>query len=147
MCCSSRGAAVKAIGCLSILAGIAGILMIVFSFILTNSEFITKIGEAKAFEEVEDSRKFIFYVLVAFSVITILIALCGCCFKCCKNRCFAITYGIILLPTWIFVVIVGGLAAGLSVSSGEVVETQCGNIASRLTVSVGDNGLDVGNFG
>ena len=114
--------AVKCIGILSILAFIAGILMVIFAFLLTNSDFIKKIGEAKAFDDVEDSRKFIFYVLVVFAVSTVLIALCGCCFRCCKNKCFAVMYGTVLLPTWLFVIIVGGLAAGASVASGDVVE-------------------------
>lgn len=82
MCCSRRQSAVRCMGILSVLAFIAGCLMIAFSFILTNSEFIKKIGEAKAFEDVEDSRTMIFYMLIAFSVVTMLIACCGCCFKC-----------------------------------------------------------------
>lgn len=88
----------------------------------------------------EDSRKFIFYSLVIFAVFTILIALCGCCFKCCKNRCFAIMYGTVLLPVWLFVIIVGGLAAGASVASGDTVEEQCTNIAARLTVDISSSG-------
>ena len=133
---------------LSVLTGITGILMIVFSFLLTNSDFIKKIGQAKAFEDVEDSRKFIFYSLVIFAVFTICIALCGCCFKWCKNKCFAIIYGTILLPVWLFVVIVGGLAAGASVASGETVEEQCDKLASRLTIGVSKDGdIDLGNVG
>ena len=133
---------------LSVLTGITGILMIVFSFLLTNSDFIKKIGKAKAFEDVEDSRKFIFYSLVIFAVFTVLIALCGCCFKCCKNKCFAIAYGTILLPVWLFVVIVGGLAAGASVASGETVEEQCDSLAARFTIGVGEDGdIDLSSIG
>lgn len=144
MCCCNlkRKLAVGSIACLSILAGIAGILMIIFSFILTNSEFITKIGKAKAFEDVEDSRKVIFYGLVIFAVFTIFIALCGCCFRWCRNKCFAVIYGTLLLPVWLFVVIVGGLAAGASVASGETVEDQCENIASQFSVNVGSTTLE-----
>ena len=140
MCCSKRKTAVGCVGLLAILAGICGILMIVFSFILTDSEFIKKIGEAKAFEDVEDSRKFILYGLVTFSVFTMLIALCGCCFKCCKNRCFAVIYGVILTPVWLIVVILGGLAAGASIASEDVVEEQCQKIADRLTIGVDADG-------
>lgn len=151
MCCCfniKRKLAVGCIGCLSILAGIAGILMIIFSYLLTQSDFIKKISEAEAFEDVDDARKFIFYGLVIFSVFTILIALCGCCFKCCHNRCFAIIYGTLLLPVWLFVVIVGGLAAGASVASGETVEDQCNNLASRLTIGVNADGdIDLSGLG
>jgi len=114
--------------------------MIAFSIIITNSDFITKIGEAKAFDDVEDSRKLIFYGLIVFAVVTMLVGLCGCCFKCCKNRCFAVMYGIILFPTWLIVIILGGLAAGASVASGDVVEEKCTEIAQRLTVSIGEDG-------
>lgn len=140
MCCGKRKAVVGCIGILSVLAGIAGIAMIVFSFLLTNSDFIKKIGEAKAFEDVEDSRKMIFYSLVVFSIVTIFIALCGCCFKWCKNKCFAVMYGTILLPVWLFVVIMGGLAAGASVASGDTVEEQCDKLASRLTIDLSSSG-------
>jgi len=57
-------------------------------------------------------------------------------------------YGCVLLPVWLAVVIVGGIATGASVFSGETVEEQCNNIASRLTVNVGatDGGIDLSSF-
>ena len=150
MCCFDfkRKAATAIIGCLAILVGISGICMMVFSFLLTNSEFIKKISKAKAFEDVDDARKLIFYGLVIFAAVTILIALCGCCFKCCKNRCFAVAYGTILLPVWIFVVIVGGLSAGASVASGDTVEDTCKDLADKLSFNVNDDGgFDLGSIG
>ena len=152
MCCSwflcKRNIAVASISCLAILVGISGICMMVFSFLLTNSEFIEKITKAKAFEDVDDARKMIFWALVIFSVVTILLAFCGCCFKCCWNRCFAWAYGIILTPVWILVVIFGGLAAGASVASGDTVEDTCKDLAAKLAFNVDEDGdFDLGSLG
>ena len=45
-------------------------------------------------------------------------------------------------------VIVGGLAAGASVASGETVEDQCNNLASRLTIGVNADGdIDLSGLG
>ena len=117
----------RSIFVLSILASIAGACMIIFSFVLTNSEFIKKIGEAESFESVDDARKFIFLILLVFSCVTIATSLCGLCFSCCnvKSRCVVASYGAILLPTWLIIVIVGGIAAGASFAAKSTVEDQC----------------------
>ena len=152
MCCCcfdiKRKLATGAIGCLAILVGISGIAMMICAFLLTNSEFMDKIIKAKAFEDVEDARNFVFYGLVIFAAFTICIAFCGCCFKWCRNRCFAIFYGTILLPVWIFVVIVGGIAAGASVASGDTVEDTCKDLAGKLSFNVNADGdFDLSSIG
>ena len=152
MCCCcfdiKRKLATGAIGCLAILVGISGIAMMICAFLLTNSEFMDKIIKAKAFEDVEDARNFVFYGLVIFAAVTIAIAFCGCCFKWCRNRCFAIAYGTILLPVWLFVVIVGGIAAGASVASGDTVEDTCKDIAKKLSFNVDSDGdFDLSSIG
>lgn len=152
MCCCcfdiKRKVATGAIGCLAILVGISGIAMMICAFLLTNTEFMDKIIKAKAFEDVEDARNFVFYGLVIFAAVTILIAFCGCCFKWCRNRCFAIAYGTILLPVWLFVVIVGGIAAGASVASGDTVEDTCKDLAKNLSFNVNADGdFDLSSIG
>merc|ERR1719232_346254 len=152
MCCCcfdiKRKVATGAIGCLAILVGISGIAMMICAFLLTNTEFMDKIIKAKAFEDVEDAKNFIFYGLVIFAAFTICIAFCGCCFKWCRNRCFAIIYGTILLPVWIFVVIVGGIAAGASVASGDTVEDTCKDLAGKLSFNVNADGdFDLSSIG
>jgi len=73
-------------------------------------------------EEIEDARKFIFMVLLIFSLVTIVIASLGFCFKWCKNRCFACLYGTLLFPTWIIVIVVGTLSTLASVASTDAIE-------------------------
>ena len=124
MCENKRRIWTRSILVLSVLASIAGACMIIFSFVLTNSDFIKKIGEAENFESVDNARKFIFLVLLIFSCVTIATALCGFCFSCCnvRNRCIVVIYGTILLPTWLIVVIVGGISTGASFAAKSTVE-------------------------
>lgn len=68
-------------------------------------------------EDIESARKFVFLTLLVFSLVTIGIASCGFLFKWVKNRCFVCTYGIILLPTWIFLVVIGSVSVIASVAS------------------------------
>ena len=147
MCFKSRTCPVTCIYILSVLAAIAGLCMIIFSFLLTSSEFVEKIGEADSFDDIEDGQKFIFTVLVIFSITTIVIAGCGFCFKCCNNRCFAGMYGCILLPTWLLVIVVGGVATGLSLGAKDQIEEVCNDFGNQISVNLADGGasLNLGN--
>ena len=140
MCFETRKCPVRCIYFFSVLAALAGICMIVFSFLLTSSEFVEKIGQADSFDDIEGGQKFIFYTLLIFSISTILIAGCGFCFKCCKNRCFAAIYGCILLPTWLFVIIVGGLATGLSLGAKDQIEDVCNDFSNKISLNLSSNG-------
>lgn len=75
--------------------------------------------------DIEDARKFVFLALLVFSLTTIGIASCGFLFKWIENRCFVCVYGIILLPTWIFLVVIGSVAVLASVASTDHIEKQC----------------------
>lgn len=77
----------------------------------------------------------IFTVLLIFSLVTIAIAALGFFFSWCKNRIFVCCYGIILLPTWIFVIVVGAIATLASVAAKDNIESEC--------LKYKDRGLDV----
>lgn len=115
---------------MSAFAAIAGIIMIAFAFIFTNADVVKEME--KEYEDIEEGRKFVFITLVIFSLSTILVASLGFCTKCCKNFCFNITYGCILLPTWIFVIVIGAVALYVSVAAKDKIEEECVKLVGEL---------------
>ena len=67
--------AALAIGC--------SISMMVFSGILVNMEVIKQIEKEEDLDDFETIRKLVYYVLLIFSVFTLLIAGCSFIFRCC----------------------------------------------------------------
>lgn len=93
----------------------------------------------------EKGRKLLFMILLVISIIAIVIAALGFCFKCLKNRCFVCTYGLILIPTWLVYMIFGGIGIGLSTVSKDAVESACtdlsdqlDDLSNRLSSNIGD---------
>jgi len=120
MCFEKRKTPVRCIMCLSICAVIASIVMIIFAVMITNSDIIDQVGKEDA--SIKDAKNRVFIVLLIFALTTMLIGGLGFCFKCIKNRCFAFLYGLILLPTWLAVIIIGGIAVAAATVSKEALE-------------------------
>jgi asparagine N-glycosylation enzyme membrane subunit Stt3 len=118
---------------LSICAILASIVMIIFAALITNSDIITQVGKEDA--SVSDAADRVFIVLLIFSLTTMLIGGLGFCFKCVKNRCFAFIYGLILLPTWLAVLIIGFIATAAATVSKEALATSCTNLEAQTTYS------------
>jgi hypothetical protein len=141
MCFEKRKTPVCIIAVLSVITLLAGILMIAFAFMFTNSAILENIG--KEDKTVKDGKDLIFMILLIFSLSTIVIGGLGFLFKCVKNRCFACTYGIVLLPTWIVVLVVGLLALAAAVTSEEAIQSTCLTINSDYKRQYGTAGSEV----
>ena len=102
---------------------IAGIAMVAIAFMFYNSDVIENIG--KEDDKIADGRNFIFFCLVVFALVTILVGMLGFCFCCTKSKLFSCSYGIVLLPTWIFVLTVGIVALAVSFAGKEKIEDEC----------------------
>ena len=131
MCFDKRKTPVRCILCLSVFAVIASIVMIAFSFILTNADILDQIGKEDA--EIKDAKDRVFIVLLIFALSTMLIGGLGFCFKCIKNRCFAFLYGLILLPTWLAVIIIGGIAVAAATLSKDALVESCERFSNDYT--------------
>ena len=113
---------------MSSLAAIAGIVMIIFARNVHENALLDKaqtVDEVDSKVDLERLRELVFIGLVAFSSICILAGLLGICLFWIKNRCCAVIYGILLFPTWIVVVVVGGAAVWASTASSDVLEEEC----------------------
>ena len=131
MCFEKRKTPVRCIMCLSVLAVIASIVMIIFSFMITNSDILDQVGKEDA--EIKDAKDRVFIVLLIFALSTLLIGGLGFCFKCIKNRCFAFLYGLILLPTWLAVIIIGGIAVAAATLSKDALVETCERFSNDYT--------------
>ena len=130
MCFEKRKTPARCIAVLSALAAIMGILMIVFSFMLTNSDLLDQMGKEDA--DIKSGVDSTFTMLLIFSLATIAIAVIGFFLLCCKNRCITCTYGIILLPTWIILIVVGFLATAIATAADDAITTECNNLTGVL---------------
>ena len=131
MCFDKRKTPVRCIMCLSICAVIASIVMIIFAALITNSDILDQIGKEDS--NIKDAKNRVFIVLLIFALSTLLIGGLGFCFKCIKNRCFAFLYGLILLPTWLAVLIIGFVAVAAAAMSETALTDTCNKLANDYT--------------
>lgn len=145
MCFSDRKTPVCCVMILSALAMICGIIMIAFAFMFTNMDVVKEME--KEYKEIEDGRKMVFIGLVIFSLLTMLVAGLGFCTKCCKNFCFNLTYGLILTPVWIIVIVIGAASLYVSTAANEKIEEECLKLVEELNTKLAENGigLDLGD--
>lgn len=47
-------------------------------------------------------------------------------------------YGCVLLPTWLALIVLGGIATGLSLGAKEQVEDACNEFSTKLSINLGD---------
>jgi len=123
--------------CIAVMSGIAiimGALMIVFAAMLTNSDLLDQFGKEN--EEVQEGVDAVFLGLLIFALATIGISFLGFFLVCCKNRCITVTYGCLLFPAWIVLIVIGGAALSIAIFGKEEIEKECENITEALTTSV-----------
>ena len=100
--------------------------MIYFAFLLTNSDVVNEM--AKDQEDIEDGQQFVKYALISFAVVTLLVANLALLIKVCDNQCFLTIYGLILLPTWVFVIVIGGLALHIANIANDKLQDECNKL-------------------
>ena len=120
MCFDERKTPANVILVMSVLGAICGIVMIAFAFMLTNSEILEQIEKENV--DVKDARHLVFLMLLIFALLTIFVSGLGMCLKFIENRCFTAVYGIILLPVWIVVIVVGIIAVAASGAAKDRIE-------------------------
>jgi hypothetical protein len=139
MCFSSRKTPACIVGILSILAIVAGVLMIVFAAKLRNSEFLDKvqdIDEVESQVDIKAYRNAVFIVLLLFSLIAIVAAVMGIGSCKIKHRCYTCCYGILLLPTWITVFTMGAISVYLSYAAEDAIEDECAKYLSKFELGL-----------
>ena len=123
MCFEKRKTPAKILCGCSAFAAIFGILMIVFAFMLTNNAILEQMEKENP--DIKDSKSLVFIILLIFSLATIAIASLGFLLRCIENRCFTCLYGIILLPTWIVLVVIGFVSLAASTASTDAIQDAC----------------------
>lgn len=77
--------------------------------------------------EINKLKNITFYILATFSVIALMLGVCGLCLLKCDNRCCPIVFGVCLLPTWIVTFIFGAIISWFSNSSVSTIQQFCNN--------------------
>jgi hypothetical protein len=77
-----------------------------------------------------------FGLLLSSGLVAVATGGFGCLFTCCKQRWFAVLYGIFLSFTWIFIFILGCVVTGASVSSQGTLQAFCdGTLSNSATAN------------
>lgn len=126
MCCPNRKVPVLIMMIVSGLGCLGGLLMIIFSALLTNNPMLKNMGKQNS--TLEDGRKMIFTALLIFSLMTTALAALGFCCRCVKNRCLTVLYGIILFPAFLVVMIFGLVGIAVGGAAKESFDNSCVSI-------------------
>jgi len=144
MCCfSGRKTPACIVFFLSFLAVAAGIMMIVFAARLQNSEFLDKVQDVDEVETAVDLKKYrnLFFIgLVLFALIAIVAAIMGIGACKIKHRCYTCCYGLLLLPTWIMIILIGTGAVFVSYASEDVIEDKCAEYMDKFETGIDNLG-------
>lgn len=125
MCFDERKTPVNCITLFSIIVAICGVIMVAFSYLGTQSDTVQNLKEAKSMEDLNSSSKVMAVFFFGLSFFIIVVAVLGFCFRCCKNRCYAICYGVTIFPVWLLLIIFGGIAVGIALAGEDDMVKYC----------------------
>ena len=83
---------------------------------------ISDVDEVEKDIDVKAVRNAIFFVLLIFALVALIAAIMGIGSCKIKNRCYTCCYGILLLPTWIVIFVMGGISVWVSLTAEDVIE-------------------------
>lgn len=117
MCFDERKTPVNCITLFSIVVTICAIIMVVFAYLGTQGETLDTLKQAKSMEDLDSTAALLAVWFFLLSALILVVAILGFCFRCCKNRCYAMCYGVTVLPVWILLLIGGGIAVSVALAS------------------------------
>ena len=132
--CRKSNWAVIAIFSLSWFVLIIGIIMVIFSFNFNDNKVLMNMEREN--DDIKDGRKFIFTGVVIFSFVTIGLGLFGFFHHCIKHKVFPICYGIILFPSFIFLIVIGAVCIAVSDGAIETIDDECVVVNTNFEKSV-----------
>jgi len=132
--CIKTNWAVIAVFSLSWLVLLCGILMLIFSVAFNGNSVIENMEREN--DDIKDGRKFIFTCAVIFSVVTILLGAFGFVHHCVKHKAFPMIYGMIIFPSFIFLLIVGGVSVASFNAFLDSADEECAVVASNYANSI-----------
>ena len=136
ICFESRNTPVCCIAILSILTFIGGVLMIVFTVIVTGMDVVDELSKTEGFDRFNDVKGLFFAILLVFSLITICLSTCGLICRCVTSRRWACVYGVLLLPSFIVLVVFGFIFVAMSAWGKEKIEQECLKLSEALSFDI-----------
>ena len=123
MCFAQRKKPACIVAILSAVILAVSIAMIALSIKFTGADLFKAFKDEDG--EISKLKNITFYVLMFFSVIAMVLGICGLCLLRCTNRCYPIVFGVCLLPTWIVTFVFGAIIAWFSNSSPSTIRQFC----------------------
>jgi len=87
-------------------------------------------------DDIKDGRKFIFTGAVIFSFVTLGLGIFGFFHHCIKHKAFPICYGIILFPSFVFLIVIGAVCIAVSDGAIETIDDECTVVNTNFDKSV-----------
>jgi len=121
--CAKSNWAVVAIFSLSWIVLLCGIMMLIFSVAFNANKVLENMEKEN--DDVKDGRKFIFTGAVIFSLVTIILGGAGFVHHCVQHKSFPIAYGIILFPSFVFLIVIGSVSVAVSNAFFDAADEEC----------------------
>ena len=138
MCCfKDRKTPATIVLIASLVGAIAGITMIFFSLNFINSDLMEAVSQSVS--GIEQYRNMGAQGLLTLSLLATIISLLGVGLYCCKHPCFAVGFGLLLLPSFLLILIFGLVLSGISYGTAVQVDAVCAEIQQGV-----DNALAEG---
>ena len=132
MCFDERKTPVNCITLFSFIVTICAIIMVVFAYLGTQGETLDTLKKAKSMDDLDSTAALLAIWFFGLSALILAVAILGFCFRCCKNRCYAICYGVTVLLVWILLLIGGGIAVSVALASQEDIEKYCIDLSNQI---------------
>ena len=146
VCFKTRRQPALALTMLSALVIIFGIIISVLAikFAIGDSFFnVSSIGDLDPNDiDVSRFKRASFGLLLSMGLIALVTGGFGCLFTCCKQRWYAILYGIFLSFTWIFIFLLGCIITGASVTSESTLQAFCDGTSNNKVASAISDAID-----
>lgn len=125
----------KVITCGGVTAILCGIIMIVIAIMTTGNETVDKIS--KDVQDIESGKEIFFVGTIIFGLLAIIASCLAIGMRCCANRkIYRCCTGILLVPVFLLLIVVGGGSLWLSNASEEQIQEQCTKLAAETAQTI-----------
>lgn len=130
-----KAMAKKVITCGGITAILCGVVMIVIAIMTTGNETVEKISQDV--QDIESGKEIFFVGTIIFGLLAIIASCLAIGMRCCANRkIYRCCTGILLVPVFLLLIVVGGGSLWLSNASEEQIQEQCTKLAAETTQTI-----------
>ena len=130
-----KAMAKKVITCGGITAILCGVVMIVIAIMTTGNETVEKVSQDV--KDLESGKEIFFVGTIVFGLLTIIVSCLAIGMRWCASRkIYRCCTGILLVPVFLLLIVIGGGSLWLSNASEEQIQEQCTKIAAETVQTI-----------